>query len=89
MLAETNKRLEICTSWILFFNFQGCENNVWNCAQAQMHHKLKMNVKANKIISEPSQTTTLRYILILSYLHLGLSSGLFPSSFPTKCLNTF
>jgi hypothetical protein len=28
VLAETNKRLEICTSVIIFFNFQGRENNV-------------------------------------------------------------
>jgi len=99
VLAETNKRLEICASWILFFNFKGCENSVWNHARTNthththththIHHELKINVKANKIFPEPSQTTSLRYILMLSYLHLGLSSGLFLSSFPMKCLNTF
>jgi len=88
VLAETNKRLKICTSWILLFTFKGCENSVWNCAHAHINHKLKINVKANKIIPEPSQTTCLRYILMLSCVHLGLSSGFFLSSFPTKCLNT-
>jgi hypothetical protein len=57
VLAETNKRLEICTSVIIFFNFQGRENNVWNCAHAHMHHTLKMNVKANKIIPESGKSS--------------------------------
>jgi hypothetical protein len=38
----------------------------------------------------PSQSISLRFILILSpHLHLGLPSGVFPSSFPTKILYAF
>ena len=43
----------------------------------------------NNTISNPSTTIENSYILILStHLLLGLPSGLFPSSFPTKTLYT-
>ena len=44
---------------------------------------------ASSIQSQPSHPTSWRSILILSsHLRLGLPSGLFPSGFPTKTLNT-
>jgi hypothetical protein len=44
---------------------------------------------ASLIQSMPPHPTAWRSILILStYLHLGLPSGLFPSSFPTQTLYT-
>jgi len=63
--------------------------------EAKVHYRLHKRPPLVCILrqlhqSTPSQRLSLRFLLILSsHMCLGLSGGLFPSSFPTKILYIF
>jgi hypothetical protein len=70
---------------LIFPAFYGIRR--FTTAFTEAHHRSLS--RARWIQSTLSQTISLRSILILPYnLRLGLPSGLFPSSFPTKILYT-
>jgi len=69
-----------------FFAFYGTRRSITVFIRAS-HWSLS---RSEDIQSTTSHSISLRSILILSYhIVLGLSSGLFPSGFPTKVLQAF